>query len=169
MDIRDEFDGILTQFFNLRRKKVPNTRTYSLVKQTLLLLLTVISAVAFILARYLQNIENLETEYLIPLAILLFILFCLVLSISSQPKNDQKLTFKVPFVPILPSISVFINIYLMLKLSLATWIRFFVWLIIGLTIYLLYGIKHSEENNQRSNISARVREEQFYGSTKAEN
>lgn len=38
---------------------------------------------------------------------------------------------QVPLLPILPVISVFVNVYLMLKLSSATWIRFGVWMFVG--------------------------------------
>jgi APA family basic amino acid/polyamine antiporter len=34
-------------------------------------------------------------------------------------------------------------IYLMTDLPLATWIRFVIWLAVGLAIYGLYGYKHS--------------------------
>lgn len=52
--------------------------------------------------------------------------------ISRQPKDDSvELSFKVPFVPLLPCLSIFINLYLMFQLDSATWIRFGVWLVIG--------------------------------------
>lgn len=38
---------------------------------------------------------------------------------------------KVPIVPFLPGISVFINIYLMLMLDYYTWIRFGIWMVLG--------------------------------------
>jgi basic amino acid/polyamine antiporter, APA family len=34
-------------------------------------------------------------------------------------------------------------LYLMLQLPRLTWIRFAIWLVLGLAIYLLYGIRHS--------------------------
>ena len=47
------------------------------------------------------------------------------------PQNKTPLPFKVPFVPLLPLLSVFINLFLILKLSYLTWIRFAVWMVIG--------------------------------------
>ena len=43
----------------------------------------------------------------------------------------------MPLVPVLPIASVFINFYLMMVLSRATWIRFAVWMFLGfLTLHL---------------------------------
>ncbi|KAL5013712.1 hypothetical protein ScPMuIL_007982 [Solemya velum] len=83
-------------------------------------------------------------------AILLASLFGLgivffVYSLVIQPQSKVKLWFKVPGVPILPAASCFINIYLMLKLSKATWIRFGVWMAIGFLVYFTYGIWHSSQ------------------------
>ena len=47
------------------------------------------------------------------------------------PQNKTPLSFKVPCVPILPLFSVFINVFLILKLSYLTWIRFAAWMSIG--------------------------------------
>jgi hypothetical protein len=54
--------------------------------------------------------------------------------LARQPTTEERLSFKVPLVPLLPMFSVFINIYLMMKLSEATWIRFAVWLILGVLV-----------------------------------
>jgi APA family basic amino acid/polyamine antiporter len=32
----------------------------------------------------------------------------------------------------------------MLSLPIETWVRFFVWLVIGLVIYFLYSVRHSK-------------------------
>jgi hypothetical protein len=44
---------------------------------------------------------------------------------------------KVPLVPWVPVLSIFVNFYLMLKLSTMTWIRFGVWMIIGLLYHIV--------------------------------
>jgi APA family basic amino acid/polyamine antiporter len=43
----------------------------------------------------------------------------------------------------LPSLSIIFCLVLMLALPLETWLRFFVWLAIGLGIYFMFGRKHS--------------------------
>jgi basic amino acid/polyamine antiporter, APA family len=51
--------------------------------------------------------------------------------------------FRVPLVPVFPIIGAALCVYLMTKLGGATWIRFFVWLAIGLVIYAFYGYRNS--------------------------
>ncbi|XP_033097884.1 cationic amino acid transporter 4-like [Anneissia japonica] len=65
-------------------------------------------------------------------------------------QNQDRTTFKVPFVPYFPALSVFLNIVLMMNLELLTWIRFFIWITIGLIIYVLYGYHHSLEGIKRN-------------------
>jgi APA family basic amino acid/polyamine antiporter len=52
--------------------------------------------------------------------------------------------FRVPFGPLIPILSVFFCILLMAGLPAKTWLRFFIWLAIGLVIYILYSRKRSE-------------------------
>lgn len=43
----------------------------------------------------------------------------------------RKLHFKVPLVPLLPMLTICINVFLMVRLSRLTWIRFSIWMGIG--------------------------------------
>ena len=52
--------------------------------------------------------------------------------------------FKVPFGPVIPALSCLFCILLMAGLPAITWIRFFVWLAIGLCVYFFYSRKRSE-------------------------
>lgn len=51
--------------------------------------------------------------------------------------------FICPFVPWLPMVSILINVYLLADLGVSTWLRVGIWLIIGLVVYFIYGMKHS--------------------------
>lgn len=75
-------------------------------------------------------------SWAILLAVLLGVLLivCIVL-LARQPQNKTPLPFKVPCVPAIPLLSIFINVFLILKLSYPTWIRFGVWMVIGKDIF----------------------------------
>ena len=49
-----------------------------------------------------------------------------------QPRSRIVLYFKVPGVPLLPCVSIFINTYLMFQLESKTWIQFGVWMAVGM-------------------------------------
>uniref|UniRef100_A0A3P9JJP0 Solute carrier family 7 member 4 n=1 Tax=Oryzias latipes TaxID=8090 RepID=A0A3P9JJP0_ORYLA len=84
---------------------------------------------------------------------MLLVIFSLALILSlaliwvHEPRKNSK-TFQVPLVPLTPGVSILINIFLMMKLSLLTWIRFTVWIAIGLFVYFGYGIWHSKEGKR---------------------
>jgi APA family basic amino acid/polyamine antiporter len=51
--------------------------------------------------------------------------------------------FRAPLVPFVPLAGIAICIYLMVNLPRATWVRFGIWLAIGMVIYFLYGYRKS--------------------------
>jgi APA family basic amino acid/polyamine antiporter len=51
--------------------------------------------------------------------------------------------FKVPLVPFFPLIGMALCVFLMTYLEALTWLRFGIWMLIGLTIYFAYGRAHS--------------------------
>jgi APA family basic amino acid/polyamine antiporter len=64
----------------------------------------------------------------------------------TQPDMDR--AFRVPLVPAFPLIGAALCIYLMTRLEGVTWLRFFIWLAIGLVIYFAYGRTHSRLRNR---------------------
>ena len=46
--------------------------------------------------------------------------------------------------PLFPIVGVILCFVLMLSLPVLTWLRFVVWLVIGLLIYFLYSVRHSK-------------------------
>ncbi|NRD77586.1 amino acid permease [Bacillus sp. BRMEA1] len=63
---------------------------------------------------------------------------------KKQP--NLKAAFRVPFVPVLPIISALLCIYLSLSLPSITWICFFIWITVGIIVYISYSKKHSYLN-----------------------
>ena len=57
---------------------------------------------------------------------------------------DRPRGFRVPLVPWFPLISIILCGGLMTGLTVITWVRFIVWLAIGLLIYFLYSRHRSE-------------------------
>lgn len=72
-----------------------------------------------------------------------FVLVCLGVVVLRRTDPGRPRPFRVPMVPIFPLLGVLFCGALMLSLPIETWIRFFVWLVIGLAIYFLYSVRHS--------------------------
>jgi APA family basic amino acid/polyamine antiporter len=49
----------------------------------------------------------------------------------------------VPWSPVVPILAAVICVYLMLNLSLETWLRFAIWMVIGFVVYFAYGYRKS--------------------------
>jgi len=69
-----------------------------------------------------------------------------LLLITAHQQSTETLLFRVPLVPLIPALSISANIALMVNLNPMTWVRFLVWVTIGLFIYFGYGIRHSKES-----------------------
>jgi APA family basic amino acid/polyamine antiporter len=72
-----------------------------------------------------------------------FVLVNIGVIILRRTRPEMPRPYRVPWSPVLPIVGVLFALYLMHDLPLATWIRFVVWLAIGLIIYWLYGYKNS--------------------------
>lgn len=72
-----------------------------------------------------------------------FALVCGGVLIMRITHPEMPRPFKVPFSPVTPLLGVLICLYLMFSLDAITWLRFFVWLAIGMIIYFVYGRKKS--------------------------
>ncbi|EGV93355.1 high affinity cationic amino acid transporter 1 [Cricetulus griseus] len=113
------------------------------VSASLLAVLIIIVCIVAVLAREALAEGTLWAVFVMTGSVLLCMLVTGI--IWRQPESKTKLSFKVPFVPILPILSIFVNVYLMMQLDQGTWVRFAVWMLIGFSIYFGYGLWHSEE------------------------
>ncbi|WP_343238300.1 amino acid permease [Streptomyces sp. SID13031] len=72
-----------------------------------------------------------------------FTLVSIAVPLLRRSRPDIERSFKVPGNPVVPLLAALICIYLMLNLSLETWIRFLVWMVLGFVVYAIYGYRKS--------------------------
>jgi APA family basic amino acid/polyamine antiporter len=94
----------------------------------------------------LVNLSNIGTLFA-------FILVSLAVLILRKRQPDRPRAFRVPWSPWIPIASVILCFVLMASLTVENWVRFFVWLIIGLLFYFDFGIRHSTAG-RAANVSA---------------
>jgi APA family basic amino acid/polyamine antiporter len=72
-----------------------------------------------------------------------FVLVSIGVIILRRTRPDLPRAFRVPWVPVLPIASALACFWLMLNLPAETWLRFAVWMVVGLAVYFVYGHRHS--------------------------
>jgi basic amino acid/polyamine antiporter, APA family len=84
-----------------------------------------------------------------------FVVVCAAVMILRRKRPDAHRPFKVPFGDLFPILGVISCVYLMVNLTVMTWVRFLVWLDLGMVIYWFYGRTHSQLVN-RAEAAART-------------
>jgi APA family basic amino acid/polyamine antiporter len=72
-----------------------------------------------------------------------FALVCAGVFVMRITQPDVPRPFKTPAVYVVSSLGVLSALFLMFGLPLDTWLRFGIWLLIGIIVYALYGVRHS--------------------------
>jgi APA family basic amino acid/polyamine antiporter len=72
-----------------------------------------------------------------------FVLVCIGILVLRKREPDRPRAFRTPWVPVVPVLGVLSCIYLMLGLPWITWVRFALWLGVGLVFYYGYGYRKS--------------------------
>jgi len=72
-----------------------------------------------------------------------FVLVNIGVIVLRRTRPDMPRPFRVPFVPVFPIIGILFCGYLMWNLPGVTWLRFLIWLLVGLIIYFTYSRRHS--------------------------
>lgn len=73
-----------------------------------------------------------------------FVLVSIGVIVLRRKRPDLARGFRVPLTPWLPLLSALICAYLMLNLSIETWLRFLIWLAVGFAIYFAYSRQHAK-------------------------
>ena len=72
-----------------------------------------------------------------------FVLVSVGVLVLRRTRPDLPRAFRTPAVGVIATLSVLLCFYLMLNLIGETWVRFLIWMAIGLAVYFLYGRSHS--------------------------
>jgi APA family basic amino acid/polyamine antiporter len=73
-----------------------------------------------------------------------FVLVAIGVIVLRVREPDRPRPFRVPGSPVTPLLAVGSCIFLMTQLPWITWVRFFVWLAVGIVLYFAYGYRHSK-------------------------
>ena len=70
-----------------------------------------------------------------------FILVSIGVIVLRRTRPDLPAVLQVPWVPVIPILSAAICVWLMLNLSIETWLRFAIWMALGFIVYFVYGYR----------------------------
>ena len=76
--------------------------------------------------------------------LLAFALVCGGVLILRYTHPEYPRSFKVSYVPTIPLLGIATCLLMMFSLNLETWLRLFIWLVIGLLVYFFYGRHHAD-------------------------
>jgi APA family basic amino acid/polyamine antiporter len=76
-----------------------------------------------------------------------FIIVCAGVIVLRKLEPDQKRAFLCPLVPLIPILGIISCALLMLSLPLITWLRFIVWMALGMVLYFGYGFQRTKTSH----------------------
>ncbi|MDD5670065.1 MAG: amino acid permease, partial [Candidatus Omnitrophica bacterium] len=103
---------------------------------------TIVTGLSVALFASLTNIEEMVDLTNIG-TLFAFSLVCMGVIILRVKEPQRHRPFKVPLNPVVPLLGIASCIFLMTGLPAVTWIRFIIWLLLGLAVYFSYGMNHS--------------------------
>ncbi len=124
-------DGLLPGVFSALSER------FATPYRTTLVTGVVVAALCFLLPlKTLAELVNIGTLFA-------FILVSIGVLFLRRSRPDLERPFRTPWVPVIPILSVLASLYLMLNLMAVTWLRFLIWMVVGLIIYFTYSYRHS--------------------------
>jgi APA family basic amino acid/polyamine antiporter len=138
-------DGLLPKVFSDVHAKF---RTPA--KSNLLFMLFVSLFAAFVPARIVGEMTSIGT-------LLAFVLVCIGVMVLRKKQPNLQRAFKTPLVPLVPVLGILACVGMMVSLPIDTWYRLLAWMIVGLDVYLLYGMRNSLLGKEHHSAEAAVR------------
>ncbi|KFV05004.1 Cationic amino acid transporter 3, partial [Tauraco erythrolophus] len=126
----------------------PPTDTPTALSGRIVYVSTLITVICVVLTLKVTALKDASVAWITALVLLLVALLIPTVIVWRQPQSNVRLNFKVPFLPLLPIFSIFINVLLMVQLSANTWVLFAIWMAVGFMIYFSYGIRNSVEGKK---------------------
>ncbi|CAK0769746.1 Methylthioribose transporter [Gammaproteobacteria bacterium] len=124
-------DGLLPPLFSVIH---PRTRTPIQIILVSGLLMALIAG--FIPIAQVAELVNIGT-------LAAFVLVCLGVIMLRRTHPNLPRPFRTPWSPLVPILGIVFCLYLMASLPMFTWLRFIVWLALGLVVYFVYSRAHS--------------------------
>ncbi|MEV0120540.1 amino acid permease [Streptomyces sp. NPDC050703] len=124
-------DGLLPKSFSKVHPKFGTP-----YRSTVLLGLVVAVVAGFTSIDELAELVNIGTLFA-------FVVVALGVILLRRQRPDLPRAFRTPLVPFVPVLSVLASLWLMLNLPAETWVRFGVWMVLGIVVYFAYGRSHS--------------------------
>ncbi|XP_055368490.1 cationic amino acid transporter 2-like isoform X2 [Betta splendens] len=137
-----------SKFGFLKPPSSPNSFTSSTVTILTISAVACVLALCLVLSQAIDAVARMEAWSLVLVCVFALTLLVIGALIYRHPQNPTKATFMVPLVPLLPLVSTLINVYLMVQLGGDTWVRYAIWMLVGLLIYFLYGIRFSVQRKR---------------------
>ncbi|MFE2099741.1 amino acid permease [Streptomyces sp. NPDC059468] len=137
-------DGLLPRFFSIVH---PRFRTPH--RPTILLGVLIAVIAGFTSLSELAELVNIGTLFA-------FVVVALGVVVLRRTRPDLHRSFRTPWVPVIPIVSVAATLWLMLNLPAETWLRFAIWMVIGCFVYFLYGRSHSRLARQEETTVGQV-------------
>lgn len=85
-----------------------------------------------------------------------FLLVSAGVIVLRRTRPDLPRGFRAPWVPLLPIASVCACVWLMVNLTVVTWIRFGLWMAVGILIYAAYGFRNSAVARRDTDVNGDV-------------
>jgi basic amino acid/polyamine antiporter, APA family len=86
-----------------------------------------------------------------------FLLVSVGVWILRRTRPELPRTFRVPLINVLPWVSAAASLWLMANLPVETWVRFLVWMAVGVLLYTVYGRRHSRFSAESNRADAAAR------------